>query len=116
MVMYHNFIHQVILNCLGKNDNPRVIKGEVYDEDVMIPVHRKSRDMVVIRMYHLLKSILYYSFYEYREALEHIKSCEKYRNFAIGHVFIPILCFYGSLICAAMYPGVSVFKKIKFLG
>ncbi|MBX9257357.1 AAA family ATPase [Desmonostoc muscorum CCALA 125] len=100
---YHEIYWQTVLNLMGKNQNPCILKGEAYDEEKMLPLHQATNDAVAIYFVYLGKLVLGYLFGNYSQALENINQAENYLSAAAGQVVFVIFHFYDSLIRLAMY-------------
>lgn len=64
---------QVILNLLGETENPCKLSGDVYNEEIMLPLHQKENERIIIFYFYFHKLILCYLFGEYALAVEHAK-------------------------------------------
>src|SRR5262249_9082983 len=60
---------QCALNLMNDYEDPCVLKGEAYDEDRMMPVHRANDDTLTLAGVYVLKVMLSYRFGRYREAV-----------------------------------------------
>ncbi len=92
---------QIVLNLMGRNENPCHLMGEAYNEDKLLPLHIKSNDRNAIFNVYLHKAILCYLFKEYSRASENIIYSQKYLDNATGLLLVPIFYFYDSLIMLA---------------
>jgi predicted ATPase len=64
---YHELYWQTVLNLIGKNENPCHLKGEAYDEQIMLALHQKAKDSVGLYYLYINKLQLCYLFQEYAE-------------------------------------------------
>ncbi|MDM8549539.1 AAA family ATPase [Desulfobacterales bacterium HSG2] len=102
---WNNIYWQVVLNLMGHSDNPCRLTGEVYDENIQLPLHQQANDRTAILFLHLNKCILHYLFQEYAEAVENAEIAEQYLDGATGALAVAIFHFYDSLAWLAVYPG-----------
>ncbi|MDZ8185757.1 MAG: AAA family ATPase [Nostoc sp. ChiSLP02] len=100
---YHEIYWQTVLNLMGKNQNPCILKGEAYDEDKMLPLHHSTNDRVAIYFVYLEKLLLCYLLENYSQALENLQEAENYLDAAAGQLVFVIFHFYDSLIRLAVY-------------
>ncbi|WP_411683186.1 diguanylate cyclase domain-containing protein [Clostridium thailandense] len=107
--------HQAVLNLIGPSNNTYCLKGKVYDEEQMIPVHLEKKDINNLCDVYINKSILSYLFGEYEKALKNTKIAEKYLNGVSGTLSIPVFYFYNSLIMLSEFEHQSLFRKKQIL-
>ena len=100
---YHEIYWQAILNLMGKADNLCLLKGEVYNEQVMLPLHQQNNDYLAIQYLSLNKVLLCYMFENYVEAAENLSPGEQYAGAATGQMSVPLFYFYNSLVRLAVY-------------
>jgi predicted ATPase len=101
---------QVVLNLMGKTENPCRLVGEAYDEEILLPLHIQSNDRNAIFNVYLHKAILCYTFQDYLEAFENTRKAEKYLDNATGLLLVPIYYFYNSLIKLSVLTHSFAFK------
>ncbi|GAX46043.1 multi-sensor signal transduction multi-kinase [Tolypothrix sp. NIES-4075] len=102
--LHYQEIHwQAVLNMMGKSQNPCILRGETYDEQEMLPLHRSTNDQVAIQFVYFHKLELCYRFDDYSQALENLNQAENYLGAATGQVVFVIFHFYDSLIRLAVY-------------
>ncbi|MBH8566356.1 AAA family ATPase [Nostoc sp. CENA67] len=94
---------QVVLNMRGKAENPCLIKGKAYDEEMMLPLHQQNNDQMAIHYLYLHKLVLCYVFENYSEAVKNIPTVESSLSAAIGQISFAIFYFYDSLVHLAVY-------------
>ena len=88
---------QVILNLLGKTENPCKLNGEAYDEDLMLPLHQQANERIIIFYFYFHKLILCYLFGEYALAIENAALTAEYITGVTGSLFETLFYFYDSL-------------------
>jgi Predicted ATPase len=91
------------------------LKGKVYDEDEMIPIHLETKDINNLCDVYINKSILLYLFGEYEKALKNSAIAEKYLDGVSGTLSIPIFYFYNSLILLSNFNEYETFFTKKEL-
>ncbi len=99
---YHEIYWQAILNLMGKAENPCLVKGEAYDEQIMLPLHQRTKDYLAIQYLYLNKVVLCYLFENYLEAIENLEPVERSLSAATGQITVPLFYFYDSLVRLAV--------------
>ncbi|MBN3895717.1 MAG: AAA family ATPase [Nostoc sp. NOS(2021)] len=102
-VSYIEMYWQAILNMLGKSENPCVVKGEAYDEQIRLPLLLQANDKTGLYYIYWNKLLLSYWFDNYSEAIENIAIAEKYLGAVVGLPLVPLFHFYDSLVRLAVY-------------
>lgn len=102
-LQYQEIHWQAVLNMMGKNQNPCIFRGEVYDEQKMLPIHQQANDQLAIQFLSFHKLLLCYWFENFSQALENIVQVEKSFGAAAGQVISAIFYFYDSLVRLAVY-------------
>ncbi|MBE9562258.1 MAG: GAF domain-containing protein, partial [Proteobacteria bacterium] len=115
ILIWNNLYRQVVLNLMGRSDNPCRLIGEVYDENVQLPLHQQANDRMVLHFLHLNKCILHYLFQEPIQAVENAEIAEQYLDGVISLLMVAIFHFYDSLIHLAVYPSLSPQKQEAIL-
>ncbi|HEY9673286.1 MAG TPA: AAA family ATPase [Waterburya sp.] len=100
---YQEIGWQAVLNLMGRTQNPCLLRGEVYDEQKMLPLHYSTNDQVAIQFLYFHKLELCYWFNNYSQALENIAQFENYLGAAIGMPIFALFHFYDSLVRLAVY-------------
>lgn len=106
---------QSVLNLIGFSENTYYLKGKVYDEDKMIPIHLETKDRGTLCSVYINKSILSYLFYEYEKALKNSVLAEQYLDGVSGTLAVPVFYFYNSLMLLATFDQCSLFRKKQIL-
>ncbi|WP_407947189.1 AAA family ATPase [[Phormidium ambiguum] IAM M-71] len=112
---YNKIYHQAILNLIGTPENPCILSGEVYDEQVMLPIHLSVNDQTATFNLYFNKLILCYLFADYRQAIENAEKAQKNLGAVVGSPFVPLFYFYDSLSRLALYPDTSKPKQKQLL-
>lgn len=94
---------QVVLNLLGRSEDPCCLVGESYDEAKMLPLWLKANNRNAICHIYLNKLILCYLFQAYSRAAEHAVRTEEYLDSLSGTVAIPPFYLYDSLAKLAVW-------------
>jgi PAS domain S-box-containing protein len=102
---WQNLFWQVLLNLMGRSDNPCRLIGKVYDETIQLPLHQQANDREGMYYVYVNKCLLHYLFREYVEAIENAEIAEQFSDGAVNSVFIPLGHFYESLTRLALYPN-----------
>ncbi|MCP4136820.1 MAG: serine/threonine-protein kinase PknK, partial [bacterium] len=106
-----NIYHQTVLNLSGAVKEPYFIKGEIYNEDKMLPVHIRANDKPALISVYTCGYILSYLFNEYTLALENLKNVEIHLN-TLRELYISSqFSFYDSLTRLALYDSLTWFEK-----
>jgi predicted ATPase len=98
---------QAVLTMMGRSQNQCQLKGEVYDEEKMLPLHQQTNDQLAIHYLYLHKLALCYGFENYPEALKHIPHIESSFGASTGQPTAIIFYFYDSLVRLAVYSETS---------
>ncbi len=106
---------QSVLNLIGLSGNTCCLKGTVYDEDKMIPIHLEAQDIGTLCNAYINKSILSYIFTNYDIAIETSSMAEKYLSGVNGTLTVPVFYFYNSLIMLATLHQCSLTMQKKIL-
>ncbi|MFN6563754.1 MAG: AAA family ATPase [Nostoc sp. ChiSLP01] len=101
---YQEMFWQAVLNMTGKVENPCLLQGNAYDEQVMLPVHQQNKDYMAIHYLYLHKLLFCYLFENYSEAIENSTLVETSLSAAPGQITVAIYYFYDSLVQLAVYP------------
>ncbi|KAF3890786.1 AAA family ATPase [Tolypothrix bouteillei VB521301] len=95
---------QIVLNLLGRTDNPCLLSGESFDEETILPLFQKSNNKLGFLFFYFSKLHLCYLFGEYQQALEYAALVEDYFNTSTGQIVTVLIYFYDSLSRLAIYP------------
>ncbi|WP_422398717.1 AAA family ATPase [Trichormus variabilis] len=112
---YNKIYHQAVLNLIGSSENPCILSGEVYDEQIMLPIHLSANDQTATYNLYFNKLILCYLFADYVQAIENAEKAEKNLESVVGSPFVPLFYFYDSLSRLAIYPDTSKSKQKQLL-
>ncbi|MEG5173747.1 AAA family ATPase [Microcoleus sp. B3-D7] len=112
---YIEIYWQASLNMLGKSNNPCILKGEAYDEDIKLTVYQQTNDQIGFAYIYLHKFLLCYCFEKYSESIDNIALAENYLNAVIGMPVVPVYHFYDSLVRLAVYSDTPQSEQEKLL-
>jgi len=115
MVHMNERYRQIVLNLIGKSENPCHLVGEAYDEEQSLPLHLQSNNRNAIFNVYFHKAILCYLFQDYSKAAIHIAQAKHYLSHATGLLLIPLFHFYESLINLAVFPECSFLEQQRIL-
>ncbi len=103
----HEMYWQVVLNLLGRNENPCQIIGKVYDEEIRGPRRDETENKGAVFILYFNKVILSYLFHEFQQSLDYLDTVEE--NFAqlAATFYAPLYYFYDSLTRLAVFSGAS---------
>jgi len=94
---YQKIYHQAVLNLLGRNENPEILVGDVYNEDLMLPQHQQVNDRPAVYHQKINKLILCYLFENYQQAIAQAAVAEEYLDGVPGLFVSTLLPFYDCL-------------------
>ncbi|MBD3560239.1 AAA-like domain-containing protein, partial [Planktothrix sp. FACHB-1355] len=114
-LQWHQMFWQVVLNLIGRSENPYCLNGEVYDETRMLPLHLKATDKTAMLHLYTNKVTLCYQFYEFQQALENAVKLEEYIVNASTTCFAPPAYFYDSLARLAVFLNASETEQNRIL-
>ncbi|AOW99565.1 hypothetical protein BJP34_08955 [Moorena producens PAL-8-15-08-1] len=95
---------QGVLNLLGQAENSCCLKGEVYDEEIMLPLHQEFNHLRALYTLHLYKLFLCYLFQDYQQAWEQAIITENYLDGVPAAFNVAVFYWYDSLTRLALYP------------
>ncbi|WP_375341253.1 ATP-binding sensor histidine kinase [Plectonema radiosum] len=94
---YQKVYHQAVLNLLGRNQNPEILVGDAYNEDLMLPQHQQVNDRPAVYHLKINKLMLCYLFGNYEQAIAQAVVVEQYLDGVPGLFVSVLLPFYDSL-------------------
>ena len=108
---YHRLYGQTVLNLCGASDNPCRLQGELYDEEVMLPIHLASNDRYALCALYLNKLYLSCLFGEYARAIAYANQTQQYLDGATSTYLTPLFYFYDSLARLGIYTSQSLAEQ-----
>ncbi len=97
---------QVVLNLMGRSDNPCYLIGESYNENQMLPIITAANDCYSLFELYLHKLIFSYLFHDLTQALENAAIAEKNLESARSLRAAVSFHFYDSLARLAIFPKI----------
>ncbi|MDX1957957.1 MAG: AAA family ATPase [Leptospiraceae bacterium] len=110
---YNSLYRQVLLNLMGRNENPILIKGEAYDEEKNLPIHMEAKDRYILFNYYLQKLNLCYLFGEYEKGIENAANALIFIEGVTAMICIPLYYFYLALCSTAIIAKLTFSKQKK---
>jgi predicted ATPase/signal transduction histidine kinase len=106
---------QAALNLAGKAENPCILKGDSFNEETMFHLMVKADYKMPLFCFHLFKSILFYKFKNYDQALTHADLATNYIDGVVGTIYVAEHNFYHSLTLLQKCYKLSSRKRKKYL-
>ncbi|MGB6014150.1 MAG: AAA family ATPase, partial [Nodosilinea sp.] len=106
---WNQIVQQAVLNLIGSPDQssgqssgqsceqPYRLQGEIYREDVALPLLTAGNDRTGLHYLYLNKLILSYLFGQYEQALDNAAQAEQYLDGVKAFLVVPVFYFYDSL-------------------
>lgn len=111
---YLSMGRQIAQNLIYPVELPFVLKGELYDEAKMVPLHQRVNDQSGIANLYLNKFILAYLFEAFEHAAEYRNQFDKQMDF-VSKQLNPPYYFYYSLNELARFPEASQREQKRIL-
>ncbi len=112
---FHRIYWQSVLNLLGKNEIPFELKGDIYNKEIMVSIHKQANDTFSIGTFYINQLILYYLFENIEKAQEIALEGEAYINGVAGYNVFALFYFYQSLTLLTNFNQNSVEKQAQIL-
>jgi predicted ATPase/signal transduction histidine kinase len=109
-----NMTLQFLWNLMGRSEDPRCMRGEIYDEETGVAEHLRANDRYALFQIHFYKMILEYSFGACAHVLEEAALAEQYLG-AVGAYAVTTINFYDSLARLALVPEAESAEQKKLL-
>jgi predicted ATPase/signal transduction histidine kinase len=115
--LYVNQIYrQVVLNLMGRSEDPCRLVGDSYNEDERLPQYQAEGDRYALFQICLNKLILSYLFQDYAQAVEQATRCERLLAAgATGLLVVPVFYFYNALAKLAHFPNAPQAEQRRIL-
>lgn len=115
VLQLHAINWQAVLNLIGRYENPCSLRGEAYDEQIMLPLHQQASNRQAIFHLHLQKLFLCYLFQDYHQAWQNAKWAENYLDAVPAKQVFAIFYVYNSLTLLAVYPDANQSEQNQIL-
>ena len=102
---------QTSLNFAGITKDPCVLIGDHFDERTLLPVYTKSNDRTLVFNIYFHRLIQYFYFHQPEKALENLPYVEDYLDGVLGTFCMPLVHFYGTLVLAANFEGLTIYER-----
>ena len=99
----NNIYRQVVVNLRVKTEDPGRLVGDHYDEEEWEPRLRETNNVNALAQLLLNKSILYFLFGKFSQALDYTGLTEPHLNGLLGEPAVPVFYLYDSLARLAMW-------------
>ncbi|MFB2974205.1 AAA family ATPase [Aerosakkonema sp. BLCC-F183] len=106
-VLKNEMLRQAVINLIVNVEHPHCLRGEVYDTEIMIPVHQQAGDIAAIGLAYTYQLMLCYIFEKFSQAVENANLGQEYLDNFPPIVFLPIFHFYSGLARLALYKKVT---------
>jgi signal transduction histidine kinase/GAF domain-containing protein len=97
----HNILYQTVLNLLGRSQHPCELVGDVYNENIFLPLYQEVNNRTAIFLIFYNKTVLSYLFGQYQQAIHYATLTSTYIDSANALLEVALFYFYYSLICLA---------------
>ncbi|CBN56170.1 MULTISPECIES: protein kinase domain-containing protein [Kamptonema] len=104
---FNQILHQAILNLTQQVEQPTKLSGNIYDEQMMLPLHQQANDATAIFYIYFNKLILSYLFEQFVEAVENAAAAETYLRGVTANFVVGVFYFYDSLTQLARLANAS---------
>ncbi|MCT7969229.1 AAA family ATPase [Laspinema sp. D1] len=112
---YQKIVWQAILNLIGEADNPEIMKGKGYDEEMMMAPDIQTDNQLGRHYFSTYKVMLCCLFGNYLEGLRAIGILEDSLGATSGQVTVTIYYFYESILRLGLYENGSDAEKTLIL-
>lgn len=106
---------QVVLNFMGKSENPTALKGESWDRASMVRRMVEADDKIGLFVISYSKFMLSSFFRDYETAVEDAEVVKKHLSHIIGSAYCPIFYFHDSLVRLGLYDRMDRAGRRKIL-
>ncbi|MBN1409382.1 MAG: hypothetical protein JW969_00960 [Spirochaetales bacterium] len=112
---YNLITKQAIANLINPVEQYDSLKGQFYDEDIMIPIHKGYNDLPPLYFIYFNKFFLSYLFGDCDIARKHIQSSELYIKGIMSTFHYPIHFFYSALVYTGLFMRSRKKERSSFL-
>ncbi|MBT5875961.1 MAG: AAA family ATPase, partial [Candidatus Latescibacteria bacterium] len=100
----NTLFRQVVLNLVGRSDDPCRLQGEACDETEVITSATEAKNRTRLHQVYANKTLLSYLFHDYSSALQNARLAENEADAVMGSYHQPQHNLFYSLALLAMYP------------
>ena len=93
---------QMILNLIGKSDNPLQLVGDAMNQDHIIEESQEKGFSLAVAVVNVIRLFLAYTFGNYALAEEMAKKTEGIQQYAMGMFLTNVHVYYSGLVCFAL--------------
>ncbi|MEH2148199.1 trifunctional serine/threonine-protein kinase/ATP-binding protein/sensor histidine kinase [Nostoc sp.] len=106
-INYIRIWHQLTLNLQGMSQDKYYLIGDSFNEVAMLPYLQATKNVTSLFAAYVAKTILFYLFKDYTQALDNAKLASEYISSVMGMITVSIHNFYYSLALISLYPNVE---------
>ncbi len=114
-IYYGSAWRQLGLNLLGEASDNTQLTGASFDEAEMLPRLIASKSGTVLFMVYLCKTILFYQFKRYSDAVKTAELTTEQVGSAMGYLQVAVLNFYESLSLLGEYSNLPESSRLLYL-
>ncbi len=108
--MFYQFAHD-----LSRAQHSFLIKGDLFDEEKMIPDWIEKKNYSDMGFYSICKQFVHYLFGDYKNSLKYAHEMQKYISSLLGMIFVVESNYYHSLACLGDFDSVGMKERTKYL-
>ncbi len=106
---------QTVLNLLGRSEVPYQLRGELFDDSVMLPVWIEQNNTALVFCVYCCRTILQFFFDHYADAIESGRLGEQYEQGGQGCIYLPEYKFCYALAMLGNYSHADDETKKEYL-
>ncbi|MEG3941519.1 serine/threonine-protein kinase PknK [Microcoleus sp. S36b_A3] len=106
---------QAVRNLLGQEENPTLLSGDAYNEELALPLALEINDRIELHYLYLNKIILCYLFGDYRQAAQNAVLAEQYLDAVTALMAVSLFHFYDSLAHLSVFTNALNSEKEALL-
>jgi predicted ATPase/signal transduction histidine kinase/DNA-binding NarL/FixJ family response regulator len=112
---FYGIYWQTIVNLVGNTQNPKLLRGDFFDESLMLTHFQHHENRNATFLLHFYKLFLCYLFRDYSKTLENIKLAEDYLDSVSCTVVSIVFSFYRLLGLLAVYSEKNATEQVYIL-
>ncbi len=106
---------QLIKNLSGITPSKYAFKGELFNEDKIIPEWNNTKNYTDLAFYTVCKEFIHYLYGDYKTCLEYAEQGKKYMGAILGMLYVKEHYYYYSLALLGEFNNVSKSKQKVYL-